>query len=78
MKKYCSVCKRPLANPNDFTCDKCGRLTTPIDLFDRTASDNYLTSKEKKLLEFIGIMNIVACAVSLIMWIVITSAVCCI
>lgn len=73
MKKYCSVCKRPLENPTAFACDKCGKPTTPIDIFDRVASDNYLTSKEKRLLEFIGIMNIVACIVSLIMWIVITS-----
>lgn len=73
MKKYCSVCRRPLANPNAFACDKCGKPATPIDLFDLVASDNYLSSKEKKLLEFIGIMNIVACVVSLIMWIVLTS-----
>lgn len=73
MKKYCSVCKKPLANPNAFACDKCGKPTTPIDIFDRVASDNYLSGKEKKLLEFIGIMNIVACAISIISWIVMTS-----
>lgn len=73
MKKYCSHCKQPLANNNCIVCDKCGKPTTPIDLFDRMASDNYLSSKEKKLLEFIGIMNIVACVVSLIMWIVLTA-----
>ncbi|MDE7363008.1 MAG: hypothetical protein K2N38_13865 [Oscillospiraceae bacterium] len=73
MKKYCSVCKQPLANPNAFACDKCGKPTTPIDFFDRVASDNYLSGKEKKLLEFIGIMNIVACVISLIMWIVLVS-----
>ena len=73
MKKYCSECKRPLADPNVFTCDKCGRPTKPIDLFDRVASDNYLSSKEKSLLEFIGIMNIVSCVISLIECLVVVS-----
>lgn len=73
MKKYCSVCKQPLANPNAFTCDKCGKPTTPVDLFERAASDNYLSGKEKKLLEFIGIMTIVACVISLITLIVAVS-----
>lgn len=73
MTKYCSVCKKPLADPNAFTCDKCGKPTTPIDIFYRLASDNCLSSKEKKLLEFIGIMTIVACAVSIIMQFVMTA-----
>lgn len=73
MKKYCSVCKHPLANPNAFTCDKCGKPTKPMDIFNRVASDNYLSAKEKTLLEFIGIMNIVACVVSIVEWIVIIS-----
>ena len=73
MKKYCSVCKQPLANPNAFACDKCGKPTTPIDFFDRVASDNYLSEKEKKLLELIGILNIVACVISIITWIVTVS-----
>lgn len=72
MKKYCSECRRPLANPNAIVCDKCGKQTTPIDIFDRLASDNMLSSKEKKILEFIGIMGIIGCVISIIEWLIIT------
>ncbi len=37
MKKYCSLCKQPLANNNCIVCDKCGKPTTPIDIFDKMA-----------------------------------------
>lgn len=73
MKKYCSVCKRPLADPNAFICDKCGKPTKPLDIFNRLASDNFLSSKEKSLLEFIGFMNILSCVISMFEWIVIIS-----
>lgn len=73
MKKYCSECKQPLANPAAFICDKCGKPTKPMDIFNRVASDNYLSSKEKSLLEFIGLMNILSCFISVIEWIVIIS-----
>ena len=66
MKSYCSVCKQPLANKNNAVCDKCGKPTVPVGFFDRYESDNCLDRSDKKLLEFIGIINIAACVLSLI------------
>lgn len=74
MKKYCSVCKQALANSNALVCDKCGKPTTPIDIFDRLSNDNVLSDKEKKLLSFIGGMNIIVCVISLIQWIIMTAS----
>lgn len=74
MKKYCSICKQPLADKNALVCDKCGRPTTPIDIFDRLSADNVLSGKEKKLLSFIGGMTIVVCAISLLQWIIMTAS----
>lgn len=65
MKKYCSVCRKPLADPNAAICDKCGKPTMPVDFFNRAASDNILSSREKTLLEVIGIFTVVACAFSI-------------
>ena len=73
MKKYCSLCKQPLANKNCIVCDKCGKPTTPVDIFDKMASDNCLDSKEKRMLEFIGILNIISCAISIIEWLILTA-----
>lgn len=71
MKKYCSLCKKPLERNDCIVCDKCGRPTTPIDIFDRVASDNCLSGKEKRLLEFIGTLNIISCIIALIEWLII-------
>lgn len=73
MKKYCSLCKRPLANNNCIVCDKCGKPTTPVDIFDKMASDNCLDNKEKRMLEFIGILNIISCVISIIEWLILTA-----
>ena len=73
MKKYCSLCKQPLANNNCIVCDKCGKPTTPIDIFDKMASDNCLDSKEKRMLELIGILNIISCVISMIEWLILTA-----
>lgn len=73
MKKYCSLCKQPLANDNCIVCDKCGKPSTPIDIFDKMASDNCLDNKEKRMLEFIGILNIISCVISIIEWLILTA-----
>ena len=70
MKKYCSECRQPLADPQSMVCDKCGRPTTPVGVFDTMASENCLSGGEKRGLEIIGIVNIAACVISLIQWIV--------
>ena len=73
MKYYCSLCKKPLANKSCIVCDKCGKTTTPIDIFDKMASDNCLDVKEKRTLEFIGILNIISCVISIIEWLILTA-----
>ena len=73
MQKYCSLCKQPLANSNCIVCDKCGKPTTPSDIFDKMASDNCLDSKEKRMLEFISILNIISCVISIIEWMILTA-----
>ncbi len=65
MKKYGSVCRKPLTDPNAAICDKCGKSTTLVDFFNKSASDNILSSREKTLLEVIGIFTVVACAFSI-------------
>lgn len=65
--------KKPLANLSAFACDKCGKPTTPIDIFDKMASDNCLDGKEKRMLELIGNLNIISCVISIIEWLILTA-----
>lgn len=66
MKKYCSECKLPLAYPAAVTCDKCGKPTRPMDIFERVAIDGFLPLKDKKQFRLIGVMNIAACVISML------------
>lgn len=75
MKKYCSECMLPLAYPAAVTCDKCGKPTRPIDIFERVTSDDHLTSKDKKLFGFVGVMNIAASVIALIWTLIMIAAV---
>lgn len=61
MKRYCSSCKQPLANPDNAICDKCGNRTEPIGYFERFETDNYLSEKDKNTVKFIGWFNVVGC-----------------
>ena len=66
MKKYCSECRLPLASSAAVTCDKCGKPTRPTNIFERIAGDEYLSPKDKKLLGFIGALDIAACVISML------------
>lgn len=60
MKKYCSECRKPLANPRIAVCDKCGKPTTPKGFFSRFESGNMLSDTEKKVLNLIGELSIIS------------------
>lgn len=60
MKKYCSECRKPLANPETPFCDKCGKPTTPKGFFTRFESGNMLSDTERKVLNVIGVLSCIS------------------
>lgn len=66
MKKYCSECKKPLENPRNAICDKCGKKTVPTAFYERFSSIAAMDKKDKNMLHIIGIANIVTGVMTII------------